>query len=236
MTHIMLNVNKKIVFAIIATAANCAVAMAQYSVSGTVVDTTGVGEPYATIRIYTSTDTAKAVTMGVTAEDGTFRQSLSAAGGYRLSIVSVGKQEIRRDFKVDRNNKEIDLGTMVARVARNVLGEVEVVAQKPLVTAEIDRLSYDVASDKDAKSNTILEMLKRQRRKKQHHTRNAEKGADGDCRRAGEHKGERQQRLQNIQKRTPRQHLVGQPLASAKVDSRQHGGKDRSNHRAGRKI
>ena len=161
MTHIMLNVNKKIVFAIIATVANCAVAMAQYSVSGTVVDTTGVGEPYATIRIYTSADTAKAVTMGVTAEDGTFRQDLSAAGSYRLSIVSVGKQEIKRDFKVDRDNKEIDLGTMVARVARNVLGEVEVVAQKPLVTAEIDRLSYDVANDKDAKSNTILEMLKK---------------------------------------------------------------------------
>ncbi len=161
MTHIMLNVNKKIVFAIIATVANCAVAMAQYSVSGTVVDTTGVGEPYATIRIYTSADTAKAVTMGVTGEDGTFRQDLSAAGSYRLSIVSVGKQEIKRDFKVDRNNKNVDLGTMVARVARNVLGEVEVVAQKPLVTAEIDRLSYDVASDKDAKSNTILEMLKK---------------------------------------------------------------------------
>lgn len=161
MTHIMLDVNKKIVFAIIATAANCAVAMAQYSVSGTVVDTTGVGEPYATIRIYTSTDTAKAVTMGVTGEDGTFRQDLSAAGSYRLSIVSVGKQEIRRDFKVDRNNKNVDLGTMAARVARNVLGEVEVVAQKPLVTAKIDRLSYDVASDKDAKSNTILEMLKK---------------------------------------------------------------------------
>ena len=67
MTHIMLNVNKKIVFAIIATVANCAVAMAQYSVSGTVVDTTGVGEPYATIRIYTSADTAKAVTMGAKA-------------------------------------------------------------------------------------------------------------------------------------------------------------------------
>lgn len=138
-----------------------AAASAQYSVRGEVVDSTGLGEPYATIRIYHAADTAKAVTMGVTAEDGTFHQALTRTGSYRLSVTSVGKQEILRTFEITTSNPDIDLGRMVTRVADNLLGEVEVVAQKPLVTAEIDRLSYDVASDEDSKTNSILEMLKK---------------------------------------------------------------------------
>lgn len=144
-----------------AAIAGTIIALAQYSVSGTVVDTTGTGEPYATIRIYAATDTTCAVTMGVTSIDGTFSQGLTRAGSYQLSVASVGKKEIRRDFEVSNAAPHAELGQMVAIVADNVLGEVEVVAQKPLVTAEIDRLSYDVASDEDAKANSILEMLKK---------------------------------------------------------------------------
>ena len=130
-----------------AAIAGTIIALAQYSVSGTVVDSTGTGEPYATIRIYAAADTTRAVTMGVTSIDGTFSQGLTRAGNYRLSVASVGKKEIRRDFEVSNAAPHAELGQMVAIVADNVLGEVEVVAQKPLVTAEIDRLSYDVASD-----------------------------------------------------------------------------------------
>ena len=129
------------------------IALAQYSVSGEVVDSTGVGEPYATVRIYTLKDTSQAVKIGVTAENGSFKQELPKAGTYKLSITSVGKREIKREFEVDDENRNANLGRMIAKVADNVLGEVEVVAQKPLVTAEIDRLSYDVENDEDAKTN-----------------------------------------------------------------------------------
>ena len=152
---------ERFISTLFAAATFTCIASAQYSVRGEVIDSTGTGEPYATIRIYLATDTTRAVTMGVTAEDGTFNQALSRAGSYRLSVASVGKQEIRRNFEVSDANRHVDLGRMVARVADNVLGEVEVVAQKPLVSAEIDRLSYDVASDEDAKASSILEMLKK---------------------------------------------------------------------------
>lgn len=156
----MLKIERFIATLFAAVSFTC-IASAQYSVRGEVIDSTGTGEPYATIRIYSATDTTRAVTMGVTAENGTFNQALSRAGSYRLSVASVGKQEIKRNFEVSDANRHADLGRMVARVADNVLGEVEVVAQKPLVTAEIDRLSYDVASDEDAKASSILEMLKK---------------------------------------------------------------------------
>ncbi len=135
--------------------------MAQYSVRGEVVDSTGVGEPYATIRIYTADDTTKVVKIGVTGEDGSFNQNINASGNYRISISSVGKKIIIKDFHVTDDNPEANLGQIVVHTDDNLLGEVEVVAQKPLVTAEIDRLCYDVQSDEDSKSNTILEMLKK---------------------------------------------------------------------------
>ena len=138
---------KRILSIFIMLVACIGVAYAQYTVQGTVVDSTGVGEPYATVRIYTVADTTKAVSIGVTGEDGTFKHELSVKGEYHLTVVSVGKEKIIRDFSVDNGNRNADLGKLLARTADNVIGEVEVVAQKPLVSAEIDRLSYDVQSD-----------------------------------------------------------------------------------------
>ena len=152
---------RRITSTLVIVLAGIAIASAQYSVRGEVVDSTGMGEPYATIRIFSVQDTTKAVKLGVTGVDGKFRQELSRAGSYSLSVVSVGKEPIIRNFSVNNDNRDADLGKMATRVADNVLGEVEVVAQKPLVTAEIDRLSYDVASDEDSKANSILEMLKK---------------------------------------------------------------------------
>ena len=41
------------------------------------------------------------------------------------------------------------------------LGVAEVVAQRPLVKAEIDKMTYSMAEDPDAKNNTLLEMLRK---------------------------------------------------------------------------
>ena len=44
---------------------------------------------------------------------------------------------------------------------KNELAEVEVVAQRPLVTREIDRIGYDVKADPEAQTNTLQEMLRK---------------------------------------------------------------------------
>ena len=49
---------------------------ANYSVKGVVVDSLGVGEAYATLRVYTATDSVKPVAMGVTDVDGKFQQTI----------------------------------------------------------------------------------------------------------------------------------------------------------------
>ena len=60
---------------IIAVIAMSAVqAVAQFGISGLVVDSVGTGEAYATIRIYNRNDTTKAVKLGTTDVDGKFSQ------------------------------------------------------------------------------------------------------------------------------------------------------------------
>ena len=41
------------------------------------------------------------------------------------------------------------------------IGEITVTAQRPLVKQEVDRISYDVKHDDDAKASTLIEMLKK---------------------------------------------------------------------------
>ena len=43
----------------------------------------------------------------------------------------------------------------------NMLKGVEIIAQKPLVKMDVDKMSYNVAEDEDSKSNTVLDMLRK---------------------------------------------------------------------------
>ena len=140
----------------------CAVqALAQYAVSGVVADTTGTGEAYATIRIYNQADSTKAIRLGTTDDSGAFMQQLPEAGKYTINISSVGKTPLRHNFEVTKSKPTASLGTLTLHDASTTLGEVQVVAQRPLVKTEIDRLSYDIQADEDSKTNTIFEMLKK---------------------------------------------------------------------------
>ena len=51
----------------------------------------------------------------------------------------------------------IDLGTIYISEAVKELKGVEVVAQKPLVKAEIDKLAYNIEDDPDSKTSNTLE-------------------------------------------------------------------------------
>ena len=134
---------------------------ADYSVKGTVVDSLGVGEAYATLRVYTATDSVKPVAMGVTDVDGKFQQTIKSEGKYRLNIHSVGKQNIDIPFSVSASAPVADLGTLKTHESSTILSEVEVTAQRPLVSREIDRIGYDVQADEDSKTSTVIEMLRK---------------------------------------------------------------------------
>ena len=133
-----------------------------YSVKGVLLDSLShEGEPYATIRIFLKTAPDEPVKLAVTDLDGKFNESLKDAGDYSLTITSIGKRTVMREFTLSAAQKSVDLGTLYTSEDSKVLSGVEVVAQKPLVKAEIDKISYSIEDDPDSKTNTTLEMLRK---------------------------------------------------------------------------
>ena len=152
---------KKIVMFTLCCTLATLMAQAQFRVKCQVNDATGVGEPYATVRIFNESDTTKVVVTGVTEDDGSFDQVLSKNGRYVLKVTAVGKKEARKEFSVSQAKPNALLGDIVLEEAPNVLAGVTVTAQKPLVRTEIDRIAYDVESDADSRTNNVLDMLKK---------------------------------------------------------------------------
>lgn len=134
---------------------------AQYSVKGEVVDSVGTGEAFATIRIFKSDNKAKPVRLGTTDANGIFSQSVIEPGKYSISISSVGKTTLDKEFEISKGKLTFDFGKLVIKDAATSLGEVTVTAQRPLIKQEIDRLSYDVQADDESKTSTIFDMLKK---------------------------------------------------------------------------
>ena len=99
--------------------------------------------------------------MGVTDINGKFKRQLKTEGKYTLQISSVGKTSIIESFELTSSYKTKDFGTLIMKNDANTLAGVEVVAQKPLVTTEIDRLSYDVQADDESKTSNIFDMLRK---------------------------------------------------------------------------
>lgn len=138
------------------------VADQKFTVCGTVIDSISrEGEPYATISIARKEKPGKAVKMAVTDKDGSFSETMSGKGNFVITISSIGRKAITRNFSVTEGKKTIDLGTLYITDAKNELEGVEIVMQKPLVKADIDKIEYDIESDPDSKSNSIIEMLRK---------------------------------------------------------------------------
>ena len=133
----------------------------EYKVKGVVVDSLGEGEVYATVRVYSLPDTIKPIGISVTNEEGAFSQTLKSEGEYLLSVSSVGRHEFEREFSVNNKTPIADLGKLVMKDNSEMLGEVTVLAQRPLVTKDIDRIGYDVQADESSKTSTIIEMLRK---------------------------------------------------------------------------
>ena len=85
-----------------------------YTLKGVLLDSlTQEGEPYATIKIAKKNAPQKALKMAVTDLNGKFQEKLTVAPGeYIITLSSVGKVTIVKDFTVKASEKVIDLGKL----------------------------------------------------------------------------------------------------------------------------
>lgn len=138
-----------------------AVMTAQTTVKGVLTDENlGEAEPFATVRVFKHGKTDKPVAMFLTKEDGSFSQQVKGKGRYDIVFSSVGKEDLKQTITLN-NQGTLDLGTLLIKENTTMLKGVEIVAQKPLVKMDVDKMSYNVAEDEDAKSNTVLDMLRK---------------------------------------------------------------------------
>ncbi len=133
-----------------------------YTIIGQVIDSLrNETVPYVTLRMYASGNREKTVNALASDLDGNFEAKLTSAGSYVLRFESVGKIPLEKTCTVTDNNKKIDLGIIYMNDDLQRLDEVTIVAQKPLVRVEIDKLTYSMEDDPEALSSSTLDMMRK---------------------------------------------------------------------------
>ena len=136
-------------------------AMAQTTVKGMLIDETlGESEPFATVRVFKAGKSEKPVAMFLTDENGQFSQEVKGKGKFDIVFSSVGKEDLKKSVELEGKGI-LNLDTLYIKENATMLKGVEIVAQKPLVKMEVDKMSYNVAEDEDSKSYTVLDMLRK---------------------------------------------------------------------------
>ncbi len=146
---------------IVALASAFSAYAADFRVKALVVDSVGEPEMYATVKVFSLTDSVKPVSTSVTNDKGIINQQLKKAGKYRLYIYTIGKSPFNRQFEITESNPVFDFGKISLNNGDKELGIVEVVATRPLVSLEVDRIGYDVQADDEAKTSMVDEILKK---------------------------------------------------------------------------
>ena len=138
-------------------------AMAQTTtVQGVVLDSlTREGEPAAILQFYRLPDMEKAVAFTTTDMDGRFSHTFTLEGDYVLVFDNMGRKVERRNFTVPADTPVVDLGEILAQDSAEMLKGGSITAMRPLVKMEVDKMTYNVEDDVDAKTSTVLDMLRK---------------------------------------------------------------------------
>lgn len=131
------------------------------SIKGVFADSiTRVGEPYATVRVFKTENQEHPLAMALTEKDGSFALEAKGSGKCVLVVSALGRKEVRRTLSLG-SAATLSVDTLWAVDDAQNLQGVTVEARKPLVKMETDKVSYDVLSDEESKSRTVLDMLRK---------------------------------------------------------------------------
>ena len=127
------------------------------TVKGSLVDSaSGQPEPYSVVQFLD--EAGKVVAFTMTDEGGKFSQSLPKGKDYVLYLESMGRKTVRMPFHLTEAK---DFGAISLEYDVEALKGATVVAQENLVQMDVDKMTYKVADDVDAKTSTVLDMLRK---------------------------------------------------------------------------
>ena len=128
---------------------------AQTPVTGRVVDTAGEAVGYATVAVLRG---ATPVTAAAADAEGAFALTVKEAGDYFLAVTMVGYEPHARPLRAE--GKPVDLGAIAIKEGVRVEAVVLTV-QRPIVTADAEKLAYSVEDDPEAQSSTLEEIIRK---------------------------------------------------------------------------
>ena len=131
----------------------------KFHIKGVATDAeTGKSIPYATVTAQNSRGIIKRL---ATDAEGKFSFALDSIGEFSVLVQSVGFKTGKFDLHIEEKSSKIDMGATRLEPGTELLGEVSVVAQKPLIRTEVDKIVYNIESDPDSKTSTALEMFRK---------------------------------------------------------------------------
>lgn len=130
-------------------------------VTGTVIDSvTKKPLDFVTVLLIGKDEKPKKSTLSKI--DGTFTFKHLDSLKYKISLSLIGYETkfIPIHSSIPKNGI-IDIGTIQLKQGLTGLKEVTVTASKPIIKQEVDRIAYDVQSDPEKQSLTVLDMLRK---------------------------------------------------------------------------
>jgi len=131
----------------------------KFQIKGVATDAeSGKTIPYVTITAQNSKGIIKRLASDA---NGKFEFTIDSIGKYNVIVQSIGFQTSKNEVIIDEKTIKIDLGTIKLITGSEIVGEVSVVAQKPLVRTEVDKIIYNLEADPESKTSNALEMLRK---------------------------------------------------------------------------
>lgn len=134
----------------------------RYYVTGQAIDSVSHETiPYATCSVVSEKNLQQVITRFASDLDGKFSGEIKAPGNYVIIISCVGQAPSQKTFSVNASHPQAQLGKILMSPNKQALKEVNVVASRPLIKAEADKITYDTEQDPEAKSSTVLDLLRK---------------------------------------------------------------------------
>ncbi len=128
------------------------------TITGTLMDsTTNTTLPFPTVSVIKPQNPQKYILRTVADTEGKFEVQLAKNDTFLLIFESVGL--VAKYVPVVTNKTTINLGKIFVQQAVTELEEMMVSAQRPLVKAAIDRITYDLSADPDAATSSTFDIL-----------------------------------------------------------------------------
>ncbi len=128
-----------------------------YQITGQAVEqNSGKTIPYATVTL--QIDSTKIIKKLSSDVAGRFSVPVNEKRKYTLTLTALGYSPARKIVEV--TDAKTDVGK-VSMAEGTMMKEVSVIAQKPLVKMDVDKITYSVEADPDAQTSNGLEMLRK---------------------------------------------------------------------------